>query len=160
MENLFDTIAIIKGECCIKSSGKKLEEFTEKEEFDSTVSELQQSITESETRLLNTLQEEINAANTHINEVQEQLQDDIIAGDSYNQLVMLILMTGNNTQCSTTSQIDCPEYKYVVIDAEEKILCGINAKYQPIFYATSREIMDCINASYQEPEVESNNEEE
>jgi hypothetical protein len=48
----------------------------------------------------------------------------------------------------TTTQTTNPEWKYVLLDNDNKVLCGINQDGTSYVYASIAEIMDCINSSY------------
>lgn len=48
----------------------------------------------------------------------------------------------------TTTQTTNVEWKYVLLDYNDKVLCGIKQDGKSYVYASIAEIMDCINSSY------------
>lgn len=125
-----NTVAIIRGDCCTRSSGIKLNEFVLQPAIQKVYDDVAETTEQLEEHVAITL-----------DEYREKLKD-------YTKLLSIIVPLANRPQCSSITQIENPEWKYVLVDGEDKILCSISIDDIPIFYATPTEILDCINAYY------------
>ena len=73
-----------------------------------------------------------------------EARDGIQDSNGFSMCMSLI----NLSSISSLTQVTNPEWKYAILDHDDKVLCGVKVDGQAYVYATVTEIMDCIISSY------------
>ena len=60
----------------------------------------------------------------------------------------MVMSLAQNSSAGTITQTTNPEWKFVLTDYADKVLCGIKQDNKSYVYASIGEIIDCINSSW------------
>lgn len=119
-----NTVAIIRGDCCVRSSGVKLDEFV----LQPTIDKVYEDVEESESNLEEKL-------NTTITDTSEKLESRVMLYSSAISLAMSKL---------SGTVVQNPEWGFVICDSEDKIVMGIKADKTYVCYVSPDELWDYV----------------
>lgn len=123
-----NTVAIIRGDCCVRSSGILVDSFVLEEKLAQTVDKVYEDVEQTETDL----EERVN---NNITETSDSLEHKLMLLSSAVSLAMAKLP-------STVTQN--PEWSFVICDAEDKVVMGIKTDKTTVCYVTPEELWDYV----------------